>query len=50
MENMHLPLFASAAMGQSGLSEADNFDVDMLAEYLLEDAGFTSGGVTFDFK
>lgn len=28
----------------------DNFDVDLLAEYLLEDTDMVSSGVTFDFK
>ena len=29
--------------------DVDNFDVDMLAEYLLDDGNLGSG-VTFDFK
>ena len=37
-----------AATGDSW-ADVDNFDVDMLAEYLLDD-GALGSGVTFDFK
>jgi hypothetical protein len=50
--NIQMPLFASVGMGANSgaYSEGDNFDVDMLAEYLLEDGAFSPGGVTFDFN
>ena len=34
---------------QSDWGEVDNFDVELLAEYLLEDSSGVPG-VTFDFK
>lgn len=45
------PRSAGNAPAQSDWGDIDNLDVDLLAEYLLDDAGLTgSGGVTFDFK
>ena len=52
MSNVEMPRFA-AASGQgvqsSDWGEIDNLDVDMLAEYLLDDGNLTSN-VVFDFK
>jgi hypothetical protein len=49
--NASLPFFARASKSSTeGWSEVDNFDVDLLAEYLLDDGNLTSSGVTFDFK
>jgi hypothetical protein len=46
-----LPFFARASKSSAeGWSEVDNFDVDLLAEYLLDDGSLTANGVTFDFK
>ena len=50
--NVVPPQFSCAsgsAPTQSDWGDVDNLDVDLLAEYLLDDAGITSGGVTFDF-
>lgn len=45
------PRSAGNAPAQSDWGDVDNLDVDLLAEYLLDDAGLNgSGGVTFDFK
>jgi len=44
------PRFARA--GNSQLNEwgdNDNFDVEVLAEFLLNDAKLVGGGITFDF-
>lgn len=49
--NVQMPLF-SAATGNAAASywgDVDNLDVDLLAEYLLDDGNLTSNGVTFDF-
>jgi hypothetical protein len=49
--NASLPFFARASKSSTeGWSEVDNFDVDLLAEYLLDDGSLTANGVTFDFK
>jgi hypothetical protein len=49
--NASMPFFARASKSSTeGWSEVDNFDVDLLAEYLLDDGNLTSSGVTFDFK
>jgi hypothetical protein len=49
--NASMPFFARASKSSAeGWSEVDNFDVDLLAEYLLDDGSLTSNGVTFDFK
>jgi hypothetical protein len=49
--NASLPFFArSSKSSTEGWSEVDNFDVDLLAEYLLDDGSLTANGVTFDFK
>jgi hypothetical protein len=49
--NASLPFFARASKSSAeGWSEVDNFDVDLLAEYLLDDGSLTANGVTFDFK
>ena len=45
-----MPLFGRAgtsAVAQSDWADGDNFDVEMLAEYLLDDAAMPN--VTFDF-
>ena len=47
-----LPRFGRANNGPTTgetWGDTDNFDVDMLAEYLLDD-GNLGQGVTFDFK
>ena len=53
-QEFQMPQFARAGNGavaaQSDWGEVDNLDVDLLAEYLLEDNGMTVGGVSFDFK
>jgi hypothetical protein len=49
--NASAPFFARASKSSlEGWSEVDNFDVDLLAEYLLDDGSLTANGVTFDFK
>lgn len=49
--NVQMPLFTSASgtVSQSFWGDVDNIDVDILAEYLLDDIGTQSGGVSFDF-
>ena len=53
--NIQMPLFASASgmvsssQQQSFWGDVDHLDVDILAEYLLDDIGTNSGGVSFDF-
>jgi hypothetical protein len=49
--NIQMPLFASASgiNAQSYWGDVDNLDVDMLAEYLLDDGPMHSNGVSFDF-
>lgn len=53
--NVQMPLFASASgmvssQPQSSFwGDVDHLDVDILAEYLLDDIGTNSGGVSFDF-
>jgi hypothetical protein len=55
--NIQMPLFASASGMVSSSSQqhnsfwgdVDHLDVDILAEYLLDDIGTNSGGVSFDF-
>ena len=52
-----MPLFASASamasssgqQQQSFWGDIDHLDVDILAEYLLDDIGTNSGGVSYDF-
>lgn len=46
--NVGMPRFARAS-GMDNWTEADTFDVDLLAECLLED-GNMFGGITFDFR
>jgi hypothetical protein len=49
--NASAPFFARASKNSAdGWSEVDNFDVDLLAEYLLDDGSLSANGVTFDFK
>jgi hypothetical protein len=48
-----MPMFGPAsgtANGGDGSWNDDNLDVDLLAEYLLEDGNNTAAGITFDFK
>jgi hypothetical protein len=51
--HVQMPLFASASgmnPSQSFWGDVDNLDVDILAEYLLDDIGGTSSnGASFDF-
>jgi hypothetical protein len=49
MSGVSMPMFgrATSAPNQSDWGDVDNFDVEMLAEYLLEDG---VPGMTFDFK
>jgi hypothetical protein len=52
-QNIEMPRFAAASGGlnlKGDWGEVDNFDVDLLAEYLLDDGSLNVGGVTFDFK
>lgn len=51
VDNVQMPLFgrAGTVSTTADWNEVDNFDVDVLAEYLLDDVGLTSGDVTFDF-
>ena len=51
MPEISMPMFGRATQGpnQSDWGEVDNFDVELLAEYLLEDSSGVPG-VTFDFK
>jgi hypothetical protein len=46
--NVSLPMFGRAS-GMETWTEAENFDVDLLAECLLED-GNQFNGVSFDFR
>jgi hypothetical protein len=55
--NVQMPLFASAS-GMTASSaqhqnsfwgDVDHLDVDILAEYLLDDIGTNPSGVSFDF-
>ena len=50
MEHLGIPQprFGRASAQNEGWGDVDNFDVDMLAEYLLDDGNLGSG-VTFDF-
>lgn len=56
-DHIQMPLFAPASgmvssttqQQQSFWGDVDHFDVDVLTEYLLEDIGTNSGGVSFDF-
>ena len=51
-QNVSMPLFgrAAAASGaENHWNEVDHFDVDILAEYLLDD-GFPSGGLSLDLS
>lgn len=50
-QNVQMPLFSSASglNVQSYWGDVDNLDVDMLAEYLLDDTAINSNGVSFDF-
>ena len=58
--NMNMPMFASAnnqsTSTQPGdppawlMEGSDPLDVDLLAEYLLEDGKLAPNGMTFDFK
>ena len=53
--NIQMPLFAPASgiassqQQNSFWGDVDHLDVDILAEYLLDDIGTNSGGVSFDF-
>lgn len=53
--NVQMPRFTNAggadAVKASDWGDVDNFDVEMLAEYLLNDDGnpLMSGGIAFDF-
>jgi hypothetical protein len=48
---VQMPLFAASSgmTAQSFWGDVDNIDVDILAEYLLDDIGTHTGGVSFDF-
>lgn len=50
-QNVQMPYFsaASGANASSYWGDVDNLDVDMLAEYLLDDGTLNTNGVTFDF-
>lgn len=47
-----MPLFFSASGNADAQNwgDVENLDVDMLAEYLLDDGSLNESGVTFDFK
>jgi len=47
--DFEMPMFGSANPSAPSWNDIDHFDADALAEYLLEDGGWTSGGMTFDF-
>jgi hypothetical protein len=49
--NIQMPVFgaASGVVASSYWGDVDNLDVDMLAEYLLDDGNLNANGVTFDF-
>lgn len=53
--NVVRPVFGAVSSGsgnanaQSYWGGVDNFDVDMLAEYLLDDVMINANGVSFDF-
>jgi hypothetical protein len=51
MPEISMPMFGRSSQGAnpSDWGDVDNFDVELLAEYLLEDSGGVPG-VTFDFK
>ena len=54
-QEMQLPFFgmasaAGAAATQSDWGDIENLDVELLAEYLLDDNGLSGNGVSFDFK
>lgn len=51
VDNVEMPMFGCANPGKApSWNDVDHFDVDVLAEYLLEDGGLMSGsGITFDF-
>ncbi len=50
--NVQMPRFAAA--GNAPVSESwydvDGLDVDLLAEYLLDDGNVTTSGAVFDFR
>lgn len=58
--NINMPMFASAGNQSSNaqpgdppawlMEGSDPLDVDLLAEYLLEDGKPAPNGMTFDFK
>lgn len=48
--NFQFPRFAKAGTSADQWGEVDNFDVEMLAEYLLDDGTLNAHGITFDFK
>lgn len=49
-QDFTMPRFGRAGNGPGeSWGDVDNFDVDILTEYLLEDGGFSSN-VQFDFK
>ena len=49
--NVPPPRFGKAGNAPStDWGDVDHFDVDMLAEYLLEDGNLLGSGVAFDFK
>ena len=48
-----MPMFGRASQAPQsgdGWNEVDTLDVDLLAEYLLNDSQLMSNGVTFDFN
>jgi hypothetical protein len=47
--NVTLPRFGRAS-GVEAWNETDHFDVDLLAEFLLDDNNAFPNAVTFDFK
>ena len=51
MPEISMPMFGRANQGpnQADWGDVDNFDVELLAEYLLEDSAGMPG-MTFDFK
>jgi hypothetical protein len=46
-----LPRFGKASGGQGDFwGDIETFDVDVLAEYLLDDGTMAAAGITFDFE
>jgi len=45
-----MPIFGRSSKAPvSEWNDVDHFDVDVLADFLLDDGGSTSGGISFDF-